>query len=93
MYTTTELSRRTGVPASTIKRWMTAGYLRPAVTALGKGDVTLFGEDSETQIRALAMLTQQFGDGALVREIIAEAIPKIRQTTRALNVSAVFSLA
>ena len=92
-YSTAELSKRTGVPVSTIRKWVQAGYLRPDVPAFGRGDVTLFGEEGEAQIRALAVLTREFGDGALTRAIVAEAIPKIRHDSRAITVSATLALA
>src|SRR5207247_8584453 len=92
-YSTQDLSKLTVIPVSTIRKWIIAGYLQPDVRAHGRGDVVLFGEDAEPQIRALALLTREFGDGALTREIIAEAMPKIRHGSRAITVSATLSLA
>lgn len=77
-YSTHEVSRETGVSRASIHRWIAAGYLKPAVRALGKGDLYRFDETNVAQVRALAFITRQFGDGELTRRIIADVIPHVR---------------
>jgi DNA-binding transcriptional MerR regulator len=50
---TSELSRETGVPISTLKLWVRHGHLRPAATGLGTGDRHESDETNVAQVRAL----------------------------------------
>ena len=63
MMTTNELSKATGVPVSTLKLWITKGHLRPAVTAYGTGDRTMFSDDNVAQVHAILRIREWFGDG------------------------------
>jgi hypothetical protein len=81
-FTTTELSRETGVPVSTLKKWVQRGYVTPAIHSLGRGDAYAFTEDNAAQVRALTQITRDFGDGALARAVIERAVPQVRAGVR-----------
>jgi len=86
MMTTNELSKATGVPVSTLKLWIAKRHLRPAVTGYGTGDRHMFSDDSITQVRAIVLIREWFGDGHAARLVIEEAIPQVRIGTPRIRV-------
>jgi len=86
MLTTTELSKKTGVPPATIKLWVSKGHLRPAVTGFGTGDRHMFSNDSIAQVHAIVVIRKWFGDGRAAREVIERAIPLVKTGTPRIRV-------
>jgi hypothetical protein len=76
---TSELSRRTGIPESSIKLWVSQGILRPAYPGrVGRGNGHEYSEDNVVQALAIQRVRAEFGDGAAARRILAEVIPDVR---------------
>jgi hypothetical protein len=76
---TSELSRRTGIPESSIKLWVSQGILRPAYPGrVGRGNGHEYSEDNVQQALAIQRVRAEFGDGAAARRTIAEAIPLVK---------------
>jgi predicted site-specific integrase-resolvase len=92
MMTTSELSKATGVPVSTLKSWIAKGHLRPAVRAWGQGDQHVHDENSAAQVRAILVIREWFGDGLAARAVIEQAIPHVKTGTARIRVPA-FELA
>jgi hypothetical protein len=84
--TTSELSQRTGVPASTLKVWVREGLLRPAMAGYGRGESHVFDEHNVAQVHAILKVRELFGDSKAARKVLTDAIPQIRQGTPHLRV-------
>ena len=86
MMTTTELSKATGVPVSTLKLWVSKGHLRPAIMSYGTGDRHVYSDDAVAQVRAILIIRDWFGDGHAARLVIEKAIPHVKAGTPRIRV-------
>jgi len=81
MHTTAEVSRATGIPVSTLRLWVSAGWLHPASPGDGRGTVHMWDEDNLAQARAIAEIKGLFGDGAAARQVIPEVVSRVTRDT------------
>ena len=86
LLTLPELSKATGVPKSTLLTWVERRHLRPAVSSFGKGDAYRFTRDAVAQVRAIAAIREEFGDGRAARLVIEQAVPVVRESTRTIRI-------
>ena len=84
---TSELSRRTGIPVSTLTLWVSQGILRPAYPGrVGRGNGHEYSEDNVQQALAIQRIRAEFGDGAAARRVLAQAIPLVKAGVEFINV-------
>jgi hypothetical protein len=86
LHTTAEVSRTTGIPVSTLRLWVSAGWLHPASPGDGRGTVHLFSEDNMAQARAIAEIKGLFGDGSAARQVIPELVPQVTRNTGSVRI-------
>jgi len=84
--TSSEVSKRTGIPRGTIAKWVNEGLVRPrGGQSFGPGDPLYFDEADVARLRALAAVKRAFGDGELVKTAI-EQLPTVTTYTTELRV-------
>jgi hypothetical protein len=86
MYSTGDLSRLTGVPISTVKKYVAEGRITRAIRGVGRGDNNAYDEIAVAQVRALAAISRAFGNGELGRDVIDAVLPQVNVDVRALTV-------
>lgn len=86
--TSTEVSKRTGVPRATIAKWVADGLLRPrGGQSFGRGDALYFDETDVRRVQAIAAIRRAFGDGEKAREAISKTLPLLTADTATVRIS------
>lgn len=86
MMTTAELARRTGVPVSTLKLWVTQGHLQPALQCYGAGLRHEFHETAVVQVQAIRRIREAFGDGSVARGLLEQVPAAVKARTQIVRV-------